>query len=69
MTTNRPHVHKHGNTWRVTIGTHLYAARTTHADAWQFAEGVANYASRIRFRRDVERIQNALTRMESNART
>ena len=64
MTTNRPHVHKHGNTWRVTIGTHLYAARATHADAWRFAEGVAGYARRIRFQRDLARIHAALDRME-----
>ena len=63
--TNRPYVHKHGNTWRVTIGAHLYAARATHADAWAFAENVANYARCIRFKRDLERIQNALARMEN----
>ena len=65
MTTNRHHVRKHGNTWRVTIGTHLYAARTTHADAWQFAENVANYARRIRFKRDLARTRAALDRMEN----
>ena len=66
MTTNRPHVHKHGNTWRVTIGTHLYAARTTHADAWQFAENVADYARCIRFKRDLARMEASLGRMEQN---
>ena len=65
MTTKRPQVHKHGNTWRVTIGTHLYAARTTHTDAWHFAENVANYARCIQFKRDLERIQNTLARMEN----
>ena len=65
MTTNRPHVHKHGNTWRVTIGTHLYAARTTHADAWQFAENVADYARCIRFKRDIARTRAAIDRMEN----
>ena len=64
MTTNRPHVHKHGNTWRVTIGTHLYAARATHADAWQFAENVANYARCIQFKNDRARTKQALDRME-----
>ena len=63
--TNRPHVHKHGNTWRVTIGTHLYASRATHADAWQFAENVANYARRIRFKRDLTRTRAAINRMEN----
>ena len=65
MTTNRPHVRKHGNTWRVTIGTHLYAARTTHADAWHFAENVADYARCIQFKRDLARTRAALDRMEA----
>ena len=64
MTTNRPYVHKHGNTWRVTIGTHLYAARATHADAWAFAENVANYARCIQFKRDIARTRAAIDRME-----
>ena len=62
--TNRPRIHKHGNTWRVTIGTHLYASRATHEDAWQFAEKVTTYARRIRFYRDIARTQAALDRME-----
>ena len=65
MTTNRPYVHKHGNTWRVTIGTHLYAARATHADAWAFAENVANYARCIQLKRDLTRTKAAIDRMES----
>ena len=65
MTTNRPHVRKHGNTWRVTIGTHLYAARTTHADAWHFAENVADYARCIRLKHDIARTRAAIDRMES----
>ena len=65
MTTNKPYVHKHGNTWRVTIGTHLYAARATHADAWHFAENVANYARCIRLKHDIARTKQALDRMEN----
>ena len=65
MTTNRPYVHKHGNTWRVTSGTHLYAARATHADAWHFAENVADYARCIQFKRDLARTKQALDRMEN----
>ena len=60
----RPFVHKHGNGWRVTIGTHLSAARATHADAWRFAEGVANYVRCIRFKRDLARTAAAINRME-----
>ena len=65
MTTNRPRIHKHGNTWRVTIGTHLYAARATHADAWHFAENVADYARCIQFKRDLARTKAAIDRMEN----
>ena len=65
MTTNRPRIHKHGNTWRVTIGTHLYASRATHTDAYRFAEGVAGYARRIRLERDITRVKASLARMES----
>ena len=66
MTTNKPYVHKHGNTWRVTIGTHLYAARATHAGAYRFAEGVAGYARRIRLERDINRIHASLDRIKEN---
>ena len=62
--TNRPRIRKHGNTWRVTIGTHLYAARKTHTDAWQFAENVANYARCIQFKNDLARTKQALDRMD-----
>lgn len=62
--TTKPFIHKHGNAWRVTIGTHLYASRTTHADAYRFAEGVAGYARRIRLERDITRTKQALGRME-----
>ena len=64
--TNRPHVHKHGNAWRVTIGTHLYASRATHTDAYRFAEGVAGYARRIRLERDITRTRAAINRMEEH---
>ena len=52
--------------WRVTIGTHLYAARTTHADAWHFAENVANYARCIQFKRDLARMRASLERIKES---
>lgn len=64
--TTKPFIHKHGNAWRVTIGDRLYASRTTHADAWRFAENVATYARRIRFYRDIARTERALERMEAH---
>ena len=39
-------------------------ARATHADAWQFAENVADYARCIRFKRDLARTKAAIDRME-----
>ena len=65
MTTNRPRIHKHGNTWLVTVGLNLFGARATHADAWHFAENVADYARCIRFKRDLARTKAAIDRMES----
>ena len=62
--TTKPFIHKHGNSWNVYINDHMYASRATHADAWRFAEGVAGYARRIRFQRDLARIHAALDRME-----
>ena len=62
---SKPFVHKIGNAWRVTIGTHLYASRATHTDAYRFAEGVAGYARRIRLERDITRVKASLARMES----
>lgn len=64
--TTKPFIHKHGNTWRVTINNRLYASRATHEDAWQFAEKVTTYARRIRFYRDIARTERALERMEQN---
>ena len=61
--TTKPYVHKIGNAWRVTIGTHMYASRATHTDAYRFAEGVAGYARRIRLERDIARTRKALERM------
>ena len=63
--TTKPYVHKIGNAWRVTIGAHLYAARATHADAWAFAENVANYARCIRLKHDIARTRAAIDRMEN----
>src|SRR5690606_11328168 len=66
VTTNRPHGHKLGNTWRDTRGTHLNATHSTHADAWQFDEHVANYAKCIQFKRDLARIHASLERIKEN---
>ncbi len=63
--TNRPHVRKIGNSWRVYINDRLWHSSRAHEHAIAHAHGIATYAHRIRFNRDLARIQNALTRMES----
>lgn len=65
MTTNRPHVRKVGTWWRVEINGRMWSSTPRHAEAIERAHGIASYARRIRFRRDLARIQNALTRMEN----
>ena len=65
MTTNRPHVRKVGTWWRVEINGRMWSSTPTHAEAIERAHGIATYAHRIRFQRDLARIQNALARMES----
>ena len=62
---NRPHVRKVGTWWRVYINGRMWSSTPRHAEAIEHAHGIATYAHRIRFRRDLERIQNALARMES----
>lgn len=62
---NRPHVRKVGTWWRVEINGRMWSSTPRHAEAIERAHGIATYARRIRFRRDLARIQNALARMES----
>ena len=64
--TNRPHVRKVGTWWRVYINGRMWSSTPRHAEAIERAHGIATYAHRIRFGRDLERTQNALARMEKN---
>ena len=65
MTTNKPTVRKHGTWWRVEINGRMWSSTPTHAEAIERAHGIATYAHRIRFQRDLARIRAALARMES----
>ena len=65
MIANRPHVRKIGPRWRVYINGRVWYSHPEHAEAIERAHGIATYAHRIRFQRDLERIQNALARMEN----
>ena len=67
MTTNRPHVRKVGTWWRVYINDRMWSSTPTFPEAIERAHGIASYARRIRFQRDLTRTRAAIDRMESNA--
>ena len=67
MTTNRPHVRKVGTWWRVYINDRMWSSTPTFTEAIERAHGIASYARRIRFQRDIARMRAAIDRMESNA--
>lgn len=64
MTTKRPRIHKVGTWWRVYINGRMWSSTPRHAEAIERAHGIATYAHRIRFRRDLERTTAAINRME-----
>ena len=63
--TNRPHVRKVGTWWRVYINDRMWSSTPTFHEAIERAHGIANYAHRIRFQRDLTRTRAAIDRMES----
>ena len=65
MTTNRPHIRKVGTWWRVYINDRMWSSTPTFTEAIERAHGIASYACRIRFQRDLARTRAALDRMES----
>ena len=67
MTTNRPHVRKVGTWWRVYINDRMWSSTPRFTEAIERAHGIASYARRIRFQRDLTRTRAAINRMESNA--
>ena len=67
MTTNRPHIRKVGTWWRVYINDRMWSSTPTFTEAIERAHGIASYARRIRFQRDIARMRAAIDRMESNA--
>ena len=64
---NRPYVHKVGTWWRVYINDRMWSSTPTFPEAIERAHGIASYARRIRFQRDIARTRAAINRMESNA--
>ena len=62
--TNRPYVRKVGTWWRVYINDRMWSSTPRHAEAIERAHGIASYARRIRFQRDLARTRAALDRTE-----
>ena len=61
----KPMIRKNGDVWQVIIRDRAWNTRATFTDALLHGNRIAAYARHIRFRRDIERAQNALARMES----
>ena len=66
MTTNRPHVRKVGTWWRVYINDRIWSSTPTFPEAIERAHGIASYARRIRFQRDLTRMHASLERIKEN---
>ena len=66
MTTNRPHVRKVGTWWRVYINDRMWSSTPRHSEAIERAHGIASYAHRIRFQRDLTRMHASLERIKEN---
>ena len=63
--TTKPAIRKVGTWWRVYINDRMWSSTPTFTEAIERAHGIASYARRIRFQRDLERTRAALDRMES----
>ena len=64
MTTNKPTVRKHGTWWCVYASGRVWSSTPRFDEAIERAHGIATYARRIRWQRDITRIHASLARME-----
>ena len=64
--TNRPHVRKVGTWWRVYINDRMWSSTPRFTEAIERAHGIARYARRIRFQRDLTRMHASLERIKEN---
>ena len=62
----KPMIRKNGDVWTVYIRDRAWNTRATWNDALTHGNRIAGYARRIRFQRDIQRIQAAFTRMEAD---
>ena len=63
---SRPKVRKVGTWWRVEIGNRMWSSTPTFTEAIERAHGIASYAHRIRFQRDLTRMHASLERIKEN---
>ena len=63
---SRPKVRKVGTWWRVEIGNRMWSSTPTFTEAIERAHGIASYAHRIRFQRDLARMHASLERIKEN---
>ena len=63
--TTKPAIRKVGTWWRVYINDRTWSSTPTFPEAIERAHGIASYARRIRFQRDLTRTRAALDRMEN----
>ena len=61
----KPAIRKVGTWWRVYINDRMWSSTPRHSEAIERAHGIASYARRIRFQRDLTRTRAALDRMEN----
>ena len=66
MTTKRPRIHKVGTWWRVYVNDRMWSSTPTFPEAIERAHGIASYARRIRFQRDLARMHASLERIKEN---
>ena len=61
---SKPMIRKNGDVWQVWIRDRAWNTRATWTDALTHANRIAEYARRIRFKRDINRIHASLARMK-----
>ena len=61
---SKPAIRKNGDVWQVIIRDRAWNTRATWTDALKHGNRIAGYARRIRFKRDLTRVKQALGRME-----
>ena len=64
--TTKPAIRKVGTWWRVYINGRMWSSTPTFPEAIERAHGIASYARRIRFQRDIQRTHASLQRIKEN---